>query len=323
MGGAGRLAGGCAGVVAVDAVLVAVVDGPLLRPPLSGVGQFLPRVNDRPALGTQFLAQLHRTGGAVLHAAPTGHAVFLFHLGYIGRAAHVGCVEQLAGAQRVADVDIAVADGKNLVLAVNVGDLVHKAVVLGLLQDLHYFVVGDIVALVGLHQIIRHVAHADAPVVRVVAAALAHGRAGHPAGTGPRRILALVLFQPVGDMLNVQRLVLGLDGFFHGDNVHADACTARRHHGGDMLQRQKSHPLKERRHFRVFGDLLLIHVKKLSAAGHKHRQYVLFLPARVLPVILQQAHAGHFVQKRFQFFGSFAGGLYDLRQGHRLAHLHF
>ena len=39
------------------------------------------------------------------------------------------------------DVDVAVADVKNFVLAVNVGDLVHKTVVLGAPQDLQHLVV--------------------------------------------------------------------------------------------------------------------------------------------------------------------------------------
>ena len=110
---------------------IAVVHRPFFGAPLYSVGQFLPGVLHRAVFGAQLLAQLNGTGGAELHAAATGNAVLLFHFGNVSRAAHVGGVEQLAGAQGVADVDIAVADGKNLVLAVNVGDLVHKAVVLG------------------------------------------------------------------------------------------------------------------------------------------------------------------------------------------------
>ena len=321
--GAGRLAGGRAGVITVDAVLVAVVDGPLVGAPLHGVGQLLLRVGDGAVLRAELLAQLDRARGAVLHTAPAGHAVLRLDTCYVGRAAHVRRVEQLACAQRIADVDVAVADGKNLVLAVDVRDLVHKAVVLGLLQNLHDLIVGHVMALVGLDEVVGHVAHADAPVVGVVAAALAHGGAGHTAAARTGGILAVVLFQPVRDVLNVGGPVLGLDGFFHRDDVHTDACAARGHHGGDVLQRQKRHPLKEGCHLGVVGDLLFAHVEELCAAGHEHRQDVLLFAAGILPVVLQQTDDGHLLQKRLQLPGRLARGLDQLGQGHGLADLHF
>ena len=323
MRGAGRLAGGCAGVIAVDAVLVAVVDGPLVGAPLHGVGQLLLRVGDGAVLRAELLAQLDRARGAVLHTAPAGHAVLRLDTRHVGRAAHVRRVEQLACAQRIADVDVAVADGKNLVLAVDVRDLVHKAVVLGLLQDLHDLTVGHIMPLVGLDEVVGHIAHADAPVVGVVAAALAHGGTGHTAAARTGGILAVVLFQPVRDVLNVGGPVLGLDGFFHRDDVHTDACAARGHHGGDVLQRQKRHPLKEGRHLGVVGDLLFVHVEELCTAGHEHRQDVLLFAAGILPVVLQQTDDGHLLQKRLQLPGRLARGLDQLGQGHGLADLHF
>ena len=321
--GAGRLAGGRAGVIAVDAVLVAVVDGPLVGAPLHGVGQLLLRVGDGAVLRAELLAQLDRARGAVLHTAPAGHAVLRLDTRHVGRAAHVRRVEQLACAQRIADVDVAVADGKNLVLAVDVRDLVHKAVVLGLLQDLHDLIVGHVMPLVGLDEVVGHIAHADAPVVGVVAAALAHGGAGHTAAARTGSILAVVFFQPVRDVLNVGGPVLGLDGFFHRDDVHTDACAARGHHGGDVLQRQKRHPLKEGCHLGVVGDLLFVHVEELCAAGHEHRQDVLLFAAGILPVVLQQTDDGHLLQKRLQLPGRLARGLDQLGQGHGLADLHF
>ena len=178
-------------------------------------------------------------------------------------------------------------------------------------------------ALVGFHQIVRHIAHADAPVIRVIAAAFAHGGAGHTAGTGAGGILALVFFQPVGDVFDIQRVVFGLDGFFDRDHVHANACAAWGHHGGNVFQRQKGHPLKKGGHFGVVGNLLFVHVKELGAAGHKHGQNVLLFAAGVLPVVFQQANAAHLIQQGLQLFGGFAGGFFQFRQGHWLAHLHF
>ena len=79
VGRTGRLAGGRAGVVAVDAVVVAVVDRPTSRGPTSR-RRAVPAAGSRPApfLGAQLLAQLDRTGGAVLHTAAAGYAVFRF-----------------------------------------------------------------------------------------------------------------------------------------------------------------------------------------------------------------------------------------------------
>ncbi len=84
----------------------------------------------------------------------------------------LGVLNSWRGAQGVAHVDVAVADGEDLALAVDVGDLVHKAVVLGL-RKIRNLVVGHVVAAVGLDHIVGHIAHGDAPVLRVVAAALA------------------------------------------------------------------------------------------------------------------------------------------------------
>ena len=58
------------------------------------------------------------------------------------------------------------------------------------------------------------------------------GGAGHTAGTGAGGILALVFFQPVGDVFDIQRVVFGLDGFFDRDHVHANACAAWGRYGG-------------------------------------------------------------------------------------------
>ena len=322
MGGAGGLAGGGAGVVAVDAVFVPVVHRPLLRAPGGHGGVLHPGVLHRPVLGAQLLAQLHRARGAELHTAAAGHTVLGGHVGHIGRAAQVGGVEHLAQTQRVADVHVAVADGEDLVLAVNVGDLVHEAVVLGPLQDAQHLVVVHIVALFGLHQIVRHVAHADAPVFRVVAAALAQLCPAHAAAAGAGGVLAVVLFQPVADVLDVHRLVLGLDGLLHRDDVHADARAPGGYHGGDVLQGQEGHPLKEGGHLRVLLDLVLLHVEELGAARHEHGQNVLLFMPLVLPVVFQKADVAHLIEQRFQLLGALAGGLHQLGQGHGLADLH-
>ena len=327
VGGTGGLAGGGAGVVAVDPVLVPIVDGPLLRAPLHLVRQLLPGVFDKAVLGTQLLAQLHRAGGTVLHAAAAGHALLRLHRRHIGAAGHVWGVEQLAGAQGVAHVDVAVADAEDLLLAVDVGDLVDEAVVLGLLEDLHHLVIGDVLAPLGLYDIVGHIAHADAPVLHIVAAALAQLGAAGAAGAHALGVLALVLMQPIGDLLQTDGLVLRLDGFLHRDDVHTDARPSGRHHGGDLLQGQHGHPLEEGRHLGMLVDLASAHVQELGAAGDEQGQHpALFvagvLAVQILPVIFQQAQPGHLVQQLFQGFPLHFGQLHHLGDGLGLADAH-
>ena len=328
VGGAGGLAGGGAGVVAVDPVLVPVVDGPLLRAPLHLIRQLLPGILDKAVLGTQLLAQLHRTGGTVLHAAAAGHALLRLHRRHIGAAGHIGGVEELTGAQGVAHVDVAVADAKDLLLAVDIGNLVDEAVVLGLFEDLHHLFIGDVLAPLGLHDIVGHVAHTDAPVLHIVAAALAQLGAAGAAGAHALGVLALVLMEPVGDLLQADGLVLRLDGLLHGDNVHTDTRPSGRHHGGDLLQGQHGHPLEEGRHLWVLVDLASAHVQELGAAGHEQGQHpALFvvgvLAVQILPVIFQKAQPGHFIQQLFQGLSLHFGQIHHLADGLGLADAHF
>ena len=168
--GAGRLAGRGAGLMRLDAVIVAVVGRPLGVVPLGGIGQLLARILGYLSAGlfaAELLAELGCTSRAHLNAATAGHALVLLDLGDIGRARQVGCVEQLRGAQGVAHVDVAVADGEDLVLAVDVGDLVHKAVVLGALEDLHRLIIGDLAALAGLETVVTKLTDGDARPVLV------------------------------------------------------------------------------------------------------------------------------------------------------------
>ena len=193
--GAGRLAGRGAGLVRLDTVIVAVVGRPLGVVPLGGIGQLLARILGHLSAGlfaAELLAELGGAGRAHFNAATAGHTLVLLDLGNIGRARKIGRVEQLRGAQSVAHVDVAVADGEDLVLAVDIGDLVHKAVVLGLAQNVVNLLARHIVAAVGLNHVVGHIAHGNAPVGGVVGAALAHHATARTAAAGAGGILTLV-----------------------------------------------------------------------------------------------------------------------------------
>ena len=250
-----------------------VVFVPHMRTPLHLAGQRMLGILDLLAvLGAKLLSQLHSTGGADLHTLAAGNAIVSFYSCYICASGKIRRVKQLRSTQRVAHIDVAVTDCKDLVSTVNIGDLMDKAVFLTLAEDFQCLFLGDITAaLAGLYHLVGHVANGNTPAFGVVGAAFVEGQTGFTAGTGGCGILALILIQPVGDMLHRNGLVFGFDGFFHGDNVHTDTGASGRHHGGHLLQRKAAHTLKEATHFRVLLQDGIVHIGKLSTAGNEHR----------------------------------------------------
>lgn len=203
------LAGGGAGVIAVGGrIVVSVIFVPHFRAPFGLIRQHLLRIDDRPLLRTQLLPELGGTRRAHLGALTAGNALFRIDMRAVSGCGHIRRVEQLAGAQRVAGADAAVADAVDLVLAVNIRDLVHKAVFLGALQDLHDLFARCRARFVGLDGVGRHVTDGNAYVLFQMAAALIAHSAGPAAGAGAERILAVVLIQPVRQMLQIDRLLL-------------------------------------------------------------------------------------------------------------------
>ena len=325
MRGAGRLAGRGAGLVRLDAVVIAVVGRPLGVVPFGGIGQLLARILGHLSAGlfaAELLAQLSGTGRAHLNAATAGHALVLLDLGDIGRARQVGRVEQLRGAQGIAHVDVAVADGEDLVLAVDVGDLVHKAVVLGLAQDVVDLVAGHVMAAVGLDHVVGHIAHGDAPIGRVVGAALAHPATARAAAAGAGGILTLVFVEPMLDMLNRHRRARGIDGLLDRNDVHADTGASGRHHRRGLGQRALGCLFKELSVDRMLLELAHAHVEKLGRTRHQHGQHPLLGALGVFPVVLEQARVAHVVEHLLDIGLGHAGELDHLGQRIGTAHLH-
>lgn len=143
----------------------------------------------------------------------------------LGRAAGMRLLcmtSTVLAAQRIAGADAAVADAEDLVLAVNIRDLVHKAVFLGAPQDLHDLFARCRARFVGLDGVGRHVTDGNAYVLFQMAAALIAHSAGPAAGAGADRILAVVLIQPVRQMLQIDRLLLRRDRLFDRDGTLAE-----------------------------------------------------------------------------------------------------
>ena len=324
MGRAGGLTGRSTGLIAVDPVFVPIILGPHVGTPGHLRGQRLFRIGHLASvLFTELLSQLYRSRRAGLHTFAAGHAVFFRHAGHIGGPGHVRRVEKLGSPQRVADIHIAVADGKNLVLAVNIGNLMDKPVLLRLTENLQGLLLRDVTAsLVGLYHIIGHVSHSHAPALGVVGAALVKGFAGTAAGTGTRSVLALVFVQPVGDMLDGDGLIVHLDSLLHRNHMHTDAGAARRHHEGYLFQRAAAHALKEPAQLGMLFQHFVVHVGKFRAARHKHGKHILFLVARILPVVLDHAVVGQLLQDLLHILPVFSADAHHILQSLWLALFH-
>ena len=135
--------------------------------------------------------------------------------------------------------------------------------------------------------------------------------------------MTVVLIEPVRNMLDVHGLVLGGDGFFDGQDVHADAVAAGRDQMGLAFEGQKGHLVESIRQFGILFDLPEDHVRHLGDAGNEKLDVPLLLVLLVFPVVLDDAvHGGVGQQFDDALFG-FAGELGDLCGGFGLAQAHF
>ena len=327
---AGRLTGSGTGLVALFAVLVSVVRGPaIFEPDVIGgiVTEFIGLLGTVFAL--QLLTETDSAGRAVLDTAAAGDTVVRVDFRGVSGCFHVRGVEQHGGTKGVTDLDVAVADGEDLVLTVNVRDLVDKAVLFGLFQDAVNFFFGDVVGTggLGLAAVVCEVAHGNTPVVRVVGAADAALCALKTAGAGADAVMAVVLLDPVGDVLDVDGLVLGLDGLLDGDDVHTGAGAAlgdhlSQTHGPETGERKVSGQFEHFGEFRMIFIPLGMLVQDLSTAGNVVLDGVLLDMLGVLPVPLDDAVVAHLFQFVVEIILIETGQSLDLFEGLGLAEAH-
>ena len=318
------LAGGGAGFVAVDAVIIAVVEVKLLGAPVIVIGQLMLGILNGAVLGAELLAELDGARGAVFNTAAAGHAVFGGNSRNICRAGHIGRVEKLGGAQCVADIDVAVAYSDDLILAVDIGYLMDISVILGLLEDIQRFLIAYVAAaLLGLDYVLCHVADGYAPILRIVAAALAQYGSAHTAGAGACRVL-IIFIQPMGNMLYIQRLLFGGYGLLDRNHVHTYARSAGRHHFGHLYKRQNGHALEKSCGLGIFVKAVPAHVGILRASDDEYRQNVLKLLFGIFPVVLKNALIKQRVEKLPELIlRMLRVHFLKLRERIRLAYLHF
>ena len=252
------------------------------------------RILDGAFLGAELLAETDSAGRAGLDALAAGNTLLRVALSHVGGGGQVRRVEQLRGAQRIAYADGTIADAEDLVFAVDIRDLVDIAAIFRLLEDLHRLFIGDVMAMVRLAAVVGKIADADAPFALDVAGALAADALLLAAGAHAHADMSLILLQPVGQVLDRQRLALGRDRLFDRNDVHADTGASGRHHFGDAGQRQIGHALKEIGRLREHIRLLGIDHHDLGAAGDEHVQHpalfmVRIFAVEVLPMELDQA----------------------------------
>lgn len=189
---------GAAGICVGHTRGVAVVLIPCIGSPDVVVRQGSMRIFDLGAvLAAELLTHLDGARRAGLNALAAGYALLLLDLCSIGAARKIGCIEQQRSTQSIADLDVAVADVKNLVLAVDVGYLMDIAVLLGKLEYLESALFGYVVSASGLNGVIRHVAELDAPIVKIIGAAVAEHCARSAAGADTCGDVTLVFLEPV------------------------------------------------------------------------------------------------------------------------------
>ena len=166
---ASRLTRGSTRIVTVDSIFVAIVLVPHMFAPLESVRERLFWISNFTAVGlTHLLSELQCSGRAIFYACTACHTLLFVNVCAICRCGHVRCVEKLRRTQCVTNLDVAIANCKNLVFTVNVGDLVHETVVLRPLQYLHCLVISDIVTSACLTTVVSHISNADTPILIII-----------------------------------------------------------------------------------------------------------------------------------------------------------
>ena len=198
----------------------------------------------------------------------------------------------------------------------------HKAVVLGLAQDVVDLVARHVMAAVGLNHIVGHIAHGNAPVGGVVGAALTHHATARAAAAGAGGIFAIVFVEPMLDMLDRHRGARSIDSLLDRNDVHADTGASGRHHRRGLGQWSLGRLLKELGIDRVLLELAHAHVEELGGTRHQHGQHPLLGALGILPVVLEQARVAHIVEHLLDIGFGHAGELDHLGQRIGTAHLH-
>ena len=138
---------------------------------------------------------------------------------------------------------------------------------------------------------------------------------------------AVVLFEPMRNVLDVDRRLDLLDGLLDGHDVHADAATTWRDDVGDHRGSQICDALEVGAHLGMLFEGRLVHGVELAHAGQLHGQREALFVVRVravevLPVVLEVALLGHEVHERLDLLERPLTSLGNLLHGHGMPNAH-
>ena len=135
------------GIIAVDSVIISVILIPFIFAPLCIIGQFVTRIYNGTGFCAKLLSELNRACRAIFNTFTTSNAILFLYLCGISRTRHIRCVEKLRCPQGVANIDITVTNSKNFIIAVDICNLMNKAVILCIFENLHSLIICNIVTL--------------------------------------------------------------------------------------------------------------------------------------------------------------------------------
>ena len=226
-------------------------------------------------------------------------------------AGHIRRIVQLRCSQSVADARRAVADGDDLVFAVDIGDLVNQSFTFAAGKVGKRFFIGDIASHAAVHAVFRHIADAHAVIAGDLAGTLTAHRLLDAACALSDGIL-VIFIQPVRDMFNADRGILMFNCLFDRNDVHTDASSSRRNHRGNAFQRHLGHQVEERCQLRVLLCQLGVHHHELSGSRNEDRHIILLSLIRILTRHLQHADPAQMIDHLLRLFQRHAVALCDL-----------
>ncbi len=152
MGRACGLAWRRSGCIAVDLGILTIMRIPVVSRPLCLIRQQCLWIHKRTAiLVAQLLAKLGSAYRTYLYALAAGNTLVMIHMGTVRTPAHIRRIVQLACTDRIAHTRCTIAQTDNLVLAINIGCLMHKAMTFTAFNDLQRFFLGNVMASARIH----------------------------------------------------------------------------------------------------------------------------------------------------------------------------
>ena len=170
-------------------------------------------------LGAEFLSETQCVCRAGFHTLCAGHT-----FGFIDLRNEVG-TDRVTGTEHQADAEseacagAAVADRSTLTGFLNVGNIMHQAVLFGAVNDLQRFFLADLTGTAGADIMFCTLTHLNTHLFRQVSASVIDGGTGSAAGAG-RHAEFVILVEIIAESLIIMNIGNILDGALNGDNAH-------------------------------------------------------------------------------------------------------